>query len=39
MWYYGEMKAKNPKPKSMDDIKSKYETQTFKSKEKKKIAS
>ncbi len=39
MWYYGEMKVKNPKPKSMDEIKSKYETQTFKSKEKKKIAS
>jgi hypothetical protein len=24
MWYYGEMKQKNPKPKSMDEIKAKY---------------
>ena len=38
MWYYGEMKGKNLKPKSMDEIKSKYNTQTFKSKEKKQIA-
>jgi len=39
MWYYGEMKGKNLKPKSMDEIKSKYNTQTFKSKEKYKISS
>jgi hypothetical protein len=39
MWYYGEMKGKNLKPKSMDEIKSKYNTQTFKSKEKQKITS
>jgi hypothetical protein len=39
MWYYGEMKAKNPKPKSMDEIKAKYDTQTFKSREKQKITS
>ena len=37
MWYYGEMKGKNLKPKSMDEIKSKYNTQTFKSFEKRKI--
>jgi len=24
MWYYGEMKGKNPKQKSMEDIKNKY---------------
>jgi len=24
MWYYGEMKSKNPNPKSIDEIKSKY---------------
>ncbi len=39
MWYYGEMKAKNPTPKSMDEIKSKYGCETLKSKEKVKIAS
>lgn len=38
MWYYGEMKNKNPKPKSMKEIKAKYNTQTFKSKEKEKLA-
>jgi hypothetical protein len=37
-WYYGEMKAKNPKPKSMDEIKSKYGCETLKSKEKKKLS-
>ena len=39
MWYYGEMKAKNPNPKSMEEIKSKYGSETLKSNEKKKIAS
>jgi len=40
MWYYGEKKIFNHgKTKSMDEIKSKYETKTFKSKEKTKIAS
>ncbi len=38
MWYYGEMKAKNPKPKSMEEIKAKYNTQTFKTKEREKLA-
>jgi len=33
------MKAKNPKPKSMNEIKSKYGRETLKSKEKVKIAS
>ncbi|MCT7484292.1 J domain-containing protein [Aliarcobacter cryaerophilus] len=39
MWYYGEMKAKNPNPKSMEEIKAKYGSETLKSNEKKKIAS
>ena len=34
MWYYGEMKGKNPNQKSMDEIKSKYGCQTVKTKEK-----
>ncbi|MEA3353584.1 MAG: hypothetical protein U9Q33_07195 [Campylobacterota bacterium] len=37
MWYYGEMKSKNPKPKSMDEIKNKYGYQTIKKKEKGKL--
>ena len=39
MWYYGEMKSKNPTPKSMEEIKSKYGSETLKTKEKKEIAS
>jgi len=39
MWYFGEMKGKNLKPKSMSEIKSKYDTKTFKSKDKIKITS
>lgn len=39
MWYYGEMKVKNPNPKSMEEIKAKYGSETLKSSEKKKIAS
>ena len=39
MWFYGEMKSKNPTPKSMEEIKSKYGSETLKSKEKKQIAS
>ena len=39
MWYYGEMKAKNPNPKSMEEIKTKYGSETLKSDEKKRIAS
>ena len=38
MWYYGEMKAKNPNPKSMEEIKAKYGSETLKSDEKKRIA-
>ena len=34
MWYYGEMKAKNPNPKSLDEIKAKYGSETLKSNEK-----
>lgn len=39
MWYYGEMKSKNPTPKSMEEIKSKYGSETLKTNDKKKIAS
>ena len=39
MWYYGEMKSKNPTPKSMEEIKSKYGSEILKSKAKKQIAS
>ena len=39
MWYFGEMKSKNPTPKSMEEIKSKYGSETLKTKEKKSIAS
>lgn len=39
VWYYGEMKGRNPKEKSLDEIKSKYGSTSFKSNEKKKIAS
>ena len=37
MWYYGEMKSKNPTPKSMDEIKAKYGSETLKNEEKKKL--
>ncbi|MDY3204227.1 MAG: hypothetical protein RBR70_04040 [Arcobacter sp.] len=39
MWFYGEMKGRNPNEKSMEEIKSKYGSETLKSKEKKQIAS
>lgn len=39
MWYYGEMKGRNPKQKSMNEIKSKYGCETLKTKGKYKIAS
>ena len=39
MSYYGEMKGRNPKQKSMNEIKNKYGCLTVKSKEKRKIAS
>ncbi len=32
MWYYGEMKGRNPKEKSLDEIKSKYGCETVKTK-------
>jgi hypothetical protein len=31
MWYYGEMKGRNPKEKSLDEIKSKYGCETVRS--------
>ncbi|MFY4862016.1 hypothetical protein ACOTWK_03995 [Aliarcobacter butzleri] len=39
IWYFGEMKSKNPTPKSIDEIKAKYGSETLKTKEKKEIAS
>lgn len=39
MWYYGEKKVYNKgKTKSLDEIKSKYDSKTFKTKEKSKIS-
>ena len=38
MWYYGEMKGRNPKQKSMDDIKAKYGCQTVKTKGTNKVS-
>ena len=39
MWYFGEMKSKNPTQKTMEEIKSKYGSETLKTKDKKEIAS
>ena len=39
MWFYGEMKGRNPQEKSMEEIKSKYGSETLKTKNKKEIAS
>lgn len=38
MWYYGEMKGRNPKQKSMSDIKAKYGCNTVKTKSKERIS-
>ncbi|AXX94993.1 hypothetical protein [Arcobacter ellisii] len=38
MWYYGEMKGRNPKEKSLEEIKSKYGCETVKTKEKRKLS-
>lgn len=38
MWYYGEMKGKSHGEKSLDDIKDKYGSKTFKKKENEKLA-
>lgn len=38
MWYYGEMKSRNPHQKSMDDIKAKYGCQEVKTKTRDKIS-
>lgn len=38
-WYYGEMKGRNHKEKSLDEIKAKYGCETLKKKEKGQIAS
>ncbi len=37
LWFYGEMKGRNPNEKSMEDIKSKYGFETVKTKEKGKL--
>ena len=37
MWFYGEMKGRNPKEKSMEEIKGKYGCETVKTKEKGKL--
>lgn len=34
MWYFGEMKGRNPKEKSLDEIKAKYGCASIKTKEK-----
>lgn len=34
MWYFGEMKGRNPKEKSLDEIKAKYGCESIKTKEK-----
>ena len=39
MKHFGEMKSKNPTPKSMEEIKSKYGSETLKTKDKQEIAS
>ncbi len=38
MWYYGEMKGRNPKQQSMDTIKAKYGSTTMNKKERSKIS-
>ena len=38
MWYYGEMKGKSHGEKSIDEIKDKYGSKTFKKKENEKLA-
>ena len=38
MWFYGEMKGRNPQEKSIDEIKAKYGSETLKTNDKKKIA-
>ena len=38
MWYYGEMTGKSHGEKSLDEIKDKYGSKTFKKKEKEKVA-
>ena len=38
MWYFGELKRRNHKEQSIEDIKAKYGSETLKSKDKKQIA-
>ncbi|WP_298753822.1 hypothetical protein [uncultured Arcobacter sp.] len=37
LWYYGEMKGKNPKQKSMEEIKNKYGCEVVKNKPMEKL--
>ena len=39
MWFYGEMKGRNPKEKSLEEIKAKYGSETLKTNQKKVLAS
>ena len=38
MWFYGEMKGRNPHEKSLEEIKAKYGSETLKSDKKERIA-
>ncbi|MCK5293068.1 MAG: hypothetical protein KAJ49_00325 [Arcobacteraceae bacterium] len=38
MWYYGEMKGRSHKEKSLDEIKGKYGCETVRTKQKKKLS-
>lgn len=38
MWYYGEMKGRNPREKSLEEIKNKYGCETVRTKEKEKLS-
>lgn len=38
LWFYGEMKRRNPKEQNIEDIKAKYGCQTVKTKQQKKIS-
>ena len=39
MWFFGDMKSKNPTPKSMEEIKNKYGSEALNTKNKKEVAS
>ena len=37
LWFYGEMKGRNPKQKSMEEIKNKYGCEVVKTKQREKL--